>query len=221
MAKTLPRGAVIMIDGPDGIGKTTQVSRAVETLKQQGYGVWQTRVNGGTPMGEALRSVMLLEMERPVMTDLHIHLAQQYALAAELERRRHEQTVVVIDRSPLSVIAYQVYGSGLDKIEGYATAEKVFELLKPDSVITYTASLDVMQRRLKTAGHPHDYFESKTTDYFLRVLEGYADATKRYGATVIDGTPDIDSVHAATMKEINAVLAQAANAAPSSSGSGH
>src|SRR6478609_9484651 len=117
-------GKVIMFDGPDGVGKTTQFELAAEALEKQGHKVYKTHILGGTDIGEALRSVMFSTAERPAMTNMHLALAIYYALAAEVEQKRTQGYTVLIDRSPLSLIAFQVYGDGLDEKAGYDACDE-------------------------------------------------------------------------------------------------
>ena len=197
-----------MFDGPDWVGKTTQVNLAAEALRSQGHKVWTTRVNGGTPIGEALRQAMFGDYARPPETDLYIHLAQQYALQVELEQRRRKGAVILVDRSPLSVIAYQVYGGGLAEETGYRIADEIITLFKPELVVAYTAPRGVLKSRRLSANHASDYFERQPADYFERVIQGYAAAAQHYQATIIDAAGDKDAVHEQTMKHIGAVLAE-------------
>ena len=195
-----------MFDGLEWVGKTTQLGLAAGALKEQGYEVWTSRVNGGAPIGEALRAVLFDSFERPPETDLYVHLAQQYALNVEVERKRQAGMVLLIDRSPLSIIAYQVYGSGLDEATGFKVANKVLGLLRPNLVISYMAPKEVIAVRHAKANHDSDYFEQKPQVYFDRVAKGYEIANKRFDVQVIDASGDIDSVHKDTMSRINSVL---------------
>ncbi len=124
-----------MFDGPDYVGKTSQLALVKRDLEVDKLKVYNARYNGGTPIGEALREVMLDDYERPAMTDLYINLAQQYALATALQQPRDDGNIILIDRSPLSIIAYQIFGSGADKTRGYQAADEILGLLPPDLII--------------------------------------------------------------------------------------
>src|SRR5438045_2788931 len=102
-----------MFDGPEGVGKTTQMHMCAVALEQKGLRVLTTRINGGTEIGEALRAVSLSHSERPTETDFYIIQAMTAAMIAELPKWQRQYDVILIDRSPLSLLAYQVYGGGL------------------------------------------------------------------------------------------------------------
>lgn len=203
----MANGLVIYFDGPDGAGKTTQLHLVAENLRQEGYTVHNTRTLGGTPIGESLRQAALSQYERPVETDLHIALASSYALAAEVLARRESGEVILIDRSPLSMVAYQVYGDGLDEQQGFLAADQIMELIKPDLTIVYMASDETLQTRRKQRIHDDgDYFENKSLDYHKRVAEGFEKASEHFKAVLVGANGEAEEVHQDTMKYLRPLL---------------
>lgn len=53
------RGRLIVLEGIEGAGKTTQMHAVVDWLRARGYDVVATREPGGTPMGERIRDLLL------------------------------------------------------------------------------------------------------------------------------------------------------------------
>lgn len=204
----MTRGLVIYFDGPDGAGKTTQLQLVADTLQHQGCTVHITRALGGTPIGEQLRSVALSDVDRPVQVDLHIAMACHYALAPGLLERRDHGEIVLIDRSPLSIIGYQVLGDGLDMHRGYEYATELFELVRPDATILYNAADDTLQARRKARDGEGsiNYFEDKPAAYHQRVADGLEQAAEHFGATVVSAMGTPDEVHQATMQVITPLL---------------
>jgi len=189
-----------MFDGPDGVGKTTQFELAAKQLRAEGREVYTTHLLGGTPIGEALRGVLFSEASRPARTNLHVSLAIYYALAEELAGFRKAGTVILVDRSPLSLIAYQVYGDGLDESLGYRACDETLAAFKPDALIVYDAPLAVLSERRTARKKAGDYFEAQQLEYHRRTTEGYAAAARKYDSSTIDATGSIEVVHAKTMK---------------------
>jgi dTMP kinase len=207
-------GKVIMFDGPNGVGKTTQMDLARTELERRGFTVFKTRVHGGTPIGEALRDASLSNVDRPPLTDLYISLAAHAALVEIVNQQRHNGFVTLIDRSPLSIIAYQVYGSGLDKDQTLTLVDKSMQDFNPDLVILYNAPRSVTKNRLDNSNMPNDFFEDKPDDYQERIHEGYVFAAERYQAKAIDASVDIATIHRETMRLIDEVIADAHAQAP-------
>lgn len=53
------RGRFISLEGGEGVGKSTQVRRLAEALKERGHEVVVTREPGGSPGAEAIRALLL------------------------------------------------------------------------------------------------------------------------------------------------------------------
>jgi dTMP kinase len=201
---------LIMFDGPDGVGKTTQIALAKETLTKQGLRVLSTRINGGSPIGEALRKIYLSDIERPAATDYHIGMAIYAAFVAEIDRTRSEYDVILVDRSPLSNVAYQSFGSGYPLDKSIAGCEETLQALKPALLICYMAPLTVLRARLSQGAHTKaDYFESKPDEFFEKVLEGYRFTAERFNAVVINAEQDTAEVHTATLAVLQKTLTTA------------
>lgn len=204
-----PSGSLVMLDGPDGVGKTTQVDMAKKALRSKGYTVFTTRLSGGTMIGEALRKVSLNpNLERSAQTDLYIILAMYSALAYELKLRLTKGNICLVDRSPLSIIAYQVYGSGLSMSVGQSHVSESLELFNPDLVVCYDAPRQTLDahRKSRTSTANIDYFESQPVDFALRVIEGYREAAKLYDVRIVNAVASAADVHAKTMELIEQVI---------------
>ena len=107
----------LSIDGGDGTGKSTQVALLADWLRSRGHDLVTCRDPGSTPLGEAVRAILL---DRH---DLHIHrrsemllyMAARSQMVEEIIRPALEQgKTVVSDRYLLANVVYQGYGGGLD-----------------------------------------------------------------------------------------------------------
>lgn len=167
------QGLVIAIDGPDGVGKTTQLRLLAEYLRGKGTDVHTTRQSGGTPIGEELRKASLSRHERSPQTDLYISLAMAQALAEDITRHKKAGETILIDRSPLALIAYNGYGSRLPAIRtAFDACEQLFKQEQIDTLFYLDAAQNVLNKRRAKRG-ANDYFEKQNVAYHTRVREGY------------------------------------------------
>lgn len=206
-ARPLKNGLVFIFEGIDGVGKTTQLKLVQEALEKAGWPVLATRNLGGTPIGEALSNVIMSMLERPPLTDFYISLAIQEPLLDVIDAAREEGKIILMDRSPLSLAAYQIYGTGVDESIGWHHVQAGMDRLKPEAIILYETDTKTALERGRKRSDKADYFESKPLDYFQRVSEGYHKAAERFqGVTTIDAGRSIEAVQEQTMAAISKLL---------------
>ena len=205
---TIPGGLLIIFEGIDGVGKTTQLELARNTLQIEGWPVYVTRNLGGTPIGEELRKVIKSPLERPAATNLYISVAIQEALAETIESVRANGKLILMDRGPLSLAAYEIYGGHLDEALGWQHVEAGMKKLRPELNIIYSTDVGIALERTRKKSGKTDYFESKPPDFFERVAQGYQAAAKRYSSTtiVIDANRPIEVIQAETIQAIKEAL---------------
>ena len=204
-AHSLPNGLVVMFEGIDGAGKTTQIELVRTALEAKGWPVLTTRNLGGTSIGEALREVVLSPVERPPLTDFYVSLAIQEPLLNLIDQARKDGKIVLMDRGPLSLAAYQVYGEGIDSDMGLPHVERGMERIKPEGIILYNTDVQTALDRKREIATP-DYFERKSPEYFEKVVKGYHETAKQYEAEVIDGTQSVDAIQRQTLAAIAKLL---------------
>src|SRR5438270_2506303 len=108
MLKSVSGGSIIIFDGIDGVGKSTQLKLAEEVLTQNGWSTKTARNLGGTPIGEELRKVIKSDIPRPPETNLYISAAIQEALIQSMAEDRQQGKLILMDRGPLSLAAYEI-----------------------------------------------------------------------------------------------------------------
>lgn len=192
-----------MLEGPDGVGKTTQIQMAEEALSALGNSVYVTRINGGSPIGEELRKTYLSHFERPVATDYYLGLAIHEAFVIEMDKLRPHYDVILVDRSPISNVTYQSFGGGYPLEAALAGCDDIMHKINPELIICYLAPLATLRARLvQSASGKADYFESKSDDFFASVIKGYKYTADYYQAKIIDASADPRAVHQRTMAVI-------------------
>ena len=164
---------IIAIDGPDGVGKTTQIHLLAAHLAEQGADVHVTRASGGTPIGEELRKASLSLHPRRPETDVYISLAMHTELGYDIQARKAAGQVVLVDRSPLAVLGYNLGGSQLaDEALAIDTCTTLLKLWDIDTFIYLDAAQPVLDDRRHLRGNT-DYFENQDSEFHHRVRAGY------------------------------------------------
>ncbi len=189
-------GRFIVLEGGDGVGKTTQAGLLSAWLDEVGVDHVLTREPGGTRVGEAIRSVVLdrTDLEMPPESELLLILAARAAFVRDVVKPALEEgKVVIADRFALSTLAYQGYGRGLDLglvRDGLRIATGG---LDPDLYLLLTVPDDVVAERLRREGGEPDRIEREGEDFRRAVRDGYLRLSESEPSVeVVDarGTPD-------------------------------
>jgi len=160
----------VSFEGLDGSGKTTQAELLAAHLTGQGRDVVLTREPGGTPLGEAIRELLLDGPEMTPWAEAALFAAARGELAERVIRPALDRgAVVVCDRYLDSSLAYQGIARGLG-------LEAVLELngivsagLLPDR----TFLLDIRpEQALERLGAP-DRMEREADEFKLAVADAY------------------------------------------------
>jgi len=189
-----------VLEGGEGVGKSTQAALLGVWLEELGVPHVVTREPGGTPVGEAVRSVVLMraDLDVPPESELFLYLASRAAFVREVVRPALEAgKTVVADRFDLSTLAYQGYGRGLD-LDGVRRAIALATGgLSPDLYIFLDLPVEVGEARQREEGKAPDRIEREGGGFLRRVREGYlALASEAVNVRVIDGDGAPAEVHA-------------------------
>lgn len=167
-------GKLITFEGPDGAGKTTQVSLLAAALKSRGYSVLVTREPGGTRLGEEIRGLLLnpLYEEMNPVAEALLYAGARAQLVGEVILPALEAGMTVLcDRFVDSSLAYQGYGRGLDL--GMLRLINGFALKKLGNFLTILLDLPPEEGLRRAAGRLGDRLEQEELDFHRRVREGY------------------------------------------------
>lgn len=205
-------GRFVAVEGPDGAGKSGAATFLAQALRGDGHAVTAVREPGGTPLGEALREVLLRAgaVERSALADALLFSAARAELVSRVIRpalRRGE--VVVTDRYATSTMAYQGYGGGVE-LERLASLERVATGgLRPDLVVLIDVSVDEgLARRGAHGGGESRFEEAFDRAFHQRVRDGYlAMAAADPGRwRVVDGGRPAAAVRADVVRHVRAML---------------
>ena len=189
------RGGFIVVEGVEGVGKTTQVGRLAAFLERADLPVVVGREPGQTSVGEGIRELLLHGTRSPLppRTELHLILAARAAYVAEIvEPALAAGKWVVSDRFDLSTFAYQGYGTGIDGERIAAMNHDVTSGLVPDLYLVLDLGVEEGMARRADEERSWDRFESAGFAFLRRVRRGYVElANARDNAVLVSagGTP--------------------------------
>lgn len=201
-------GKLIVFDGGEGGGKTTQAQLLRVALEQAGSRVQVVRDPGTTRIGEMVRSILL----NPENTDMGMRAEMLLYMAARAQMMRQtiepalaDGQVVISDRFVSSTLSYQLGGDGLTAADIKAVAHVAISGRWPN----LTLILDMpVQRSIARVKRDKDRIEQRPMDYHARVRQNYLDQAAeqpdRYA--VINADRDPAMVHTDVMAAVARLL---------------
>ena len=203
------KGLFIVMEGPDGSGKTTQINLLEQYLKEAGYECLITREPGGTVIGEEVRELILNPeyKEMSPVTEMLLYAASRAQLVHEVIGPALEAgRIVISDRFVDSSIVYQ----GIARNLGISTVAAVnapgIGIYRPDGIFFIDLSEAEGIRRKKNQ-KKLDRMEQESIDFHHLVSEGYRKVlVERPEVIKIDGGKDIDVIQKKIRNHVDELL---------------
>lgn len=207
------RGKFISFEGIDGAGKSTHIAFVQQYLTSYDMQVVSTREPGGTPLGEALRQLLLHEKMHLETEALLMFAARREHIAQVIEPALARGDWVISDRFTDASFAYQGGGRHLDLTKLSALEQWVHPHLQPDLTFLFDVPLAVARARLD-ATRTLDKFEQEDADFFANTRAEYlrraAEFPERF--RVIDSTQSIETIQAQLQAHLRALAASTCQA---------
>ncbi|MGD0800005.1 MAG: dTMP kinase [Terracidiphilus sp.] len=204
----MPRGLLITLEGLDGSGKTTQISRLAAWLQKRGHDALVTRQPGGTETGDRIRALALDSRTSHLapMTEMALMFADRaQAIAEVIEPALDAGKIVLCDRFTDSTEAYQGGGRELGSTIVLELHRLLCDSLQPDLTLLLLPSLEASlsrarrrnQRVSEESGPDEGRFEQEQDAFYGRVWQKYREIAARETERVvlIEGDLGIDEVH--------------------------
>ena len=200
------KGFFITLEGVEGAGKTTQITRLAKVL---GESVIVTREPGGTPISEQIRDIFLNSSDMAPQTELMlIAAARAQHVNDVILPALNGDRIVICDRFSDATVAYQGYRKGIDlklieQVNNIATGG-----LKPNITFLLDLPPDVGLQRKRDSDEPLTRLELESIVLHQKVREGYIAVAKAEPerVVVINALLDVDEIHTRMIKEIKNAL---------------
>jgi len=201
----MARGRLIVFEGPEGAGKTTQIRILAERLETAGISCVAVREPGGTPLGDEIRDIVL-HQEQAITgaTEALLFMSSRAELVArEIRPSLGKGDMVLVDRFFLSTYAYQIVGRGLPEPEIRAANRLATGGLVPDLTVLLDVRAAHGLERADARG-TRDKIERSGEEFHTRVgsaFRQFADPKWQHShpecgpIKLIDGTGDEAAVH--------------------------
>ena len=173
---TTPPGRFITLEGIDGAGKSTHIKWLAVEISARGHGVVSTREPGGTPLGEALRELVLRQPMTHDTETLLMFAARREHLEQVIRPALARGDWVICDRFTDATYAYQGGGRGVPLARILELEQWVHGGRQPDLTLLFDVPTAVSRKRLDLArseGRALDKFETEAGGFMGRVRDAY------------------------------------------------
>ena len=197
-------GRFIVLDGPDGCGKSTQARLLAVWIESQGVEVVGFRDPGDTAVGEKIREI-LLDPEHVALcarSEVLLYMAARAQLWQEkLGAALAAGKCVVMDRWVSSTCAYQGYAGGFGIENVVEIGGRCLERVWPDVTIVLDVDLATAATRMD---RQLDRMEQKGDEYHEEGRAGFLELVRIYDMVVrVDAKEPVEQVHAEIVRIVS------------------
>jgi dTMP kinase len=203
------KGKFITVEGIEGVGKSTNMDFIHQQLLASGRKVVVTREPGGTPLGEAIRGLLLdpgYKGMDPVCELQLMFAARAEHLARVIRPALENGQWVLCDRFTDATYAYQGGGRGIDSNVIARLEELVQGDFRPDLTLLLDVPVEVGLSRAGKRG-ALDRFEQEQVGFFERVRNCYLVMAKQHAERyrVIDASLPLEQVQQLLNEELSRI----------------
>ncbi len=198
---------LIIFEGIDGSGKTTQINNVINYLKKKNKKFIKLREPGGSKNSEVLRNLILKKNNKfDKYTDLLLYIAARNENIKNIISKNYKKKIILIDRYIYSTIAYQCFGMGINKNFVKLINNYIVKKYKPTHVFLHIVDEKNLKKRLKnrSKNNRYDYFKSK---FYNKVQKGFLKLLKnKKNVSIIDSNKTIIENRSVILNKINELI---------------
>ncbi len=188
------KGKYIVIEGPEGVGKTTQIELIAKELKKANlsYKIMREPDSQNDVTARAIRR-LTQDPRYPMNTKTEVLLynAARSQSLDFINQCLNQGIICLVDRSYLTTLAIQYYAR--NDIDDYEKINEIIDFAvgdnQPDLTIVLDASVDILMDRVKNR-YQGDRFDNLSSDFLERVRAGYLIESKKRNLPVIYAVDD-------------------------------
>ncbi|ODB86844.1 dTMP kinase [Candidatus Thiodiazotropha endoloripes] len=206
------KGRFITVEGGEGAGKSSNLDYIRNLLSSAGKQVVFTREPGGTPLGEAIRDLLLGHQHTGMADDTELLLmfaARAEHLQQKIKPALQQGQWVLCDRFTDASYAYQGAGRGLASDRIASLEQFVQGELRPDLTLLLDLPVEQGLARAGQRSEP-DRFEKQEMSFFEKVRAGYLEIAARepHRVKIIDASKPLETVQQQIDHVVTAFLEQ-------------
>lgn len=208
----MANGVFITIEGPEGAGKTTIITKLTENLEKEGYNVLSTREPGGIEIAEQIRQVILDKNNTamdPRTEALLYAAARRQHLSEKVKPALDDGKVILCDRFIDSSLAYQGHARGLGIDEVYSINKFAIEDMMPELTLYFDLEPEIGLARISEhKGREVNRLDLETLEFHHKVREGYLLLAERFPERIerIDASKELEDVYEEAESKIKSLL---------------
>ena len=168
----MSNGKLVVFEGIDGSGKSTQCKLLYDRLVENGTNTTLVREPGGTETGEHIRKWLSSGSDLNPMSEFLLFSAARSALLSQkIQPALNMGHIVISDRYMYSSIAYQSFGRGIAAHKIRTINQIVTDGLDADIVFLIDTPPEISLKRIRN--REGDRFEKETMQFHKKVRKGF------------------------------------------------
>jgi dTMP kinase len=200
----------IVFEGIEGTGKSYQINKLFNSLKNLGYNLLKTREPGGSKTAEKIRKLIFSKNSNSFdkLTDYYLmNAARNEHVKKTLLLAKKKKKIVISDRFTDSTYAYQVVGNKIDKKLNLMNQRYILNDLKPNLTIILKSNFTSVFSRIKKRSKINK-FDKLKTNFYTKAQNAFLYLAKKNKNYIIfdssENTPKLEKIIlSVVLKKIN------------------